>query len=228
MNAKPNIAPAIGIAAWLNAARLGEISKTDAANACETLTDAMIIQTASGGITWRTLVEQMSLIPNPLTVVLPVPGDPCGVPQTTAVNLESGFGVVAIGNGLLLGKDSDGLIRLHSESHAVTQPDLIQLRGDLQSTLQDAAEKLTAADLIGQREVIDTQLEQFAFEHLPPTISGRVIAELNSAARLVLVASHAVTHSTAIHSPSLDAMRVKVLGEVRRAAEQVMCALASR
>jgi len=224
----PPILPSIGITIWLNAARAGTVTATDAANACETLTDSIEMRTESTDSNWPNLVAQAKSCTNPLTVVHPVPGDPCGVPVVTTRTLDVEFGVVAIGDNFLLGKDNEGFIKLISQAHAVGQPDLNMLRSHLQHCVQIASERLHAEGLAGDRDQIDMELAQFEIEHLPPTMPSRTLKELHSVAKLSVVASHAIENSNALHSPSIDTLRIQLLTDVRRAAQKTMCGLVSR
>jgi hypothetical protein len=228
MIARSPIVPSICITAWFNAARKDGVTKTDAANACETLANCLTVSTDSGESSWPTLIEQACNSAVPLTVVLPVPGDPCGASPTAIRSLASEFGVIALSDGVILGSDSAGSLQLLQQAHAIPQPDMNLLRGELQRVVQVAADQLSVADLVGDREAIDDQLTKFSLEHLPPTISHIAVDELQTAAKLILVAQHAVDNSLALHSPSVDDLRIKLLNEVRRAAEKVMCGLVSR
>ena len=224
----PPMLPSIGITIWLNAARAGTVTATDAANACETLTNSIEIRTESTNSNWPNLVAQAKSRTNPLIVVLPIPGDPCGVSLATTRTLDVESGVVAIGDTFLLGEDNEGSIRLVAQMHAVAQPDLNMLRSHLQHCVQIASEKLHAEGLAGERDQIDVELAQFEIEHLPPTMPSRTLKELHSVAKLAVVASHAIENSNALHSPSIDTLRIKLLTDVRRAAQKTMCGLVSR
>jgi hypothetical protein len=224
----PPMLPSIGITIWLNAARAGTVTATDAANACETLTNSIEIRTESTNSNWPNLVAQAKSRTNPLIVVLPIPGDPCGVSLATTRTLDVESGVVAIGDTFLLGEDNEGSIRLVAQMHAVAQPDLNMLRSHLQHCVQIASEKLHGEGLAGERDQIDMELAQFEIEHLPPTMPSRTLKELHSVAKLADVASHAIENSNALHSPSIDTLRIKLLTDVRRAAQKTMCGLVSR
>jgi len=208
--------PAVLLGLWLNAARSGAVSTTDAANALESVTHQIDIATRGDESnrqisSWIGLVELVKSENEPVAVALPVNGDPAGIPAPVLMRIMRESGVVAINSDLLLLQQSDEIWVLQSEHHKVIHYDLSQTRRNLTEHLGLATGQLSASELIGDETEIRDALDSFRTLHLPPSLTKRSSDALELAARVIIVASGALTSATAIHSPSIDRQKVQVL-----------------
>jgi hypothetical protein len=208
--------PAVVLGLWLNAARSGAVSPTDAANAIESITQQIGI--AKGGSnsdvetsSWLELVRVAQKTNEPAVAALPVDGDQTGIPAGVLARIMRSSGVVAIGPSLLLCEQSDGFWILVSEPHKVFYYDLNQTRRSLTEEIATATDRLSASDLFGDESEILDALEAFHALHLPPHLSKRSKDALELAARVIIVADGAKASATALHSPSIDRQKVQVL-----------------
>jgi hypothetical protein len=223
--------PAVVIGLWLNAAHSGSVSQTDAANAIETITDQVEIDKddewpSSGISSLLELVREVCSASTPVAVGLPVDGDPAGIPSQVLVKIERSSGVVAINRELLLFQTPDGPWALAESSNTVMHYDLSQTRRNLMSQITTSAELLAASDLVGDETEIVGTLDAFQPQHLPPHLSDRSIGALELAAKIVIVASGAISNSAALHSPSVDRSRLEnlelLICESRRVLQSVV------
>jgi len=207
---------AVLLGLWLNAARSGSVSATDAANALETLTHQIDITTDGqssnvNNSSWIGLVELVKSENEPVAVAIPVNGDPAGIPASVLARIVRESGVVAINSDLLLLQQSDEIWVLQSEHHKVIHYDLSQTRRNLTEHLASATKQLSASDLTGDESEILDALDSFRTLHLPPSLTKRSLDAVELAARVIIVASGAIKSATALHSPSIDRQRVQVL-----------------
>lgn len=207
---------AVVIALWLNAARSGAVSMTDAANAVEVITEqlGMLSDAPDGSVEsspWQDLVDLVLQESNPVAVALPVDGDPAGIPSQVLTQIDRDFGVVAISNSALLVKRRGGSWIMIEATNKVVHHDLNQTRRILLEQIELAAKQLSASQLTGEQSHIRAALEAFRGLHLPPHLSKRSTDALEMAARVLIVAKGAISDSIAIHSPSLDRSRVAIL-----------------
>jgi hypothetical protein len=208
--------PAVVLGLWLNAARSGSVSPTDAANALESLTHQIDLTTdavdsSTNITTWLGLVELVKSANQPVAIALPIDGDPAGIPSSVLALLLRESGVVAIDSDLLLLQQSDEFWRLQTAHHKVIHYDLSQTRRNLTDHLALATKQLSASDLIGDESEILEALESFRSLHLPPSLTKRSVDTLELASRVMIIASGAIKSTTALHSPSIDRQRVQVL-----------------
>ena len=208
--------PAVVLGLWLNAARSGSVSPTDAANALESVTHQIDLATdavdSSTGIsTWLGLVELVKSANQPVAIALPIDGDPAGIPVSVLARLLRESGVVAIDSDLLLFQESDKSWGLQTAHHKVIHYDLNQTRRNLTDHLALATKQLSTSDLIGDESEILDALDSFRALHLPPSLTKRSVDALELASRVMIIASGAIKSTTAIHSPSIDRQRVQVL-----------------
>jgi hypothetical protein len=225
--------PAVVIGLWLNAAHSGSVSPTDAANAIETIIDQVDLRTdgewpSTGISSLLELVKAVCSTSTPVAVGLPADGDPAGIPSNVLVKIERASGVVAINRDLLLFQTPDGPWTLAGISNTVMHYDLNQTRRNLIIQITTSAELLAASDLLGDETEIVGTLDAFQAQHLPPHLSDRSIEALEMAAKIVIVASGAISNSAAIHSPSLDRIRLEnlelLICESRRVLQSVVTA----
>jgi hypothetical protein len=223
--------PAVVLGLWLNAAHSGSVSQTDAANAIETITDQVEIdkddEWPSAGISsLLELVRAVCSASTPVAVGLPVDGDPAGIPSQVLVKIRRSSGVIAINRDLLLFQTPDGPWTLAGVSNNVMHYDLNQTRRNLMSQITTSVELLAASDLVGDGTQIVGTLDAFQTQHLPPHLSERSIRALEMAAKIVIVASGAISNSAALHSPSLDRSRLEnlelLICESRRVLQSVV------
>jgi len=211
-----SLPPAVVIGLWLNAAHSGSVSPTDATNAIETITDQVDLSvddepTGSGISSFLELVREACSASTPVAVGLPVDGDPAGIPSRVLSKIERSSGVVAINRDLLLFQTPDGPWALADASNTVMHYDLSQSRRILLNQIEDSAHQLAASDLVGDETEIAGTLDAFQAQHLPPHLSDRSIGALELAAKIVIVAGGAITNSAALHSPSIDRIRLENL-----------------
>lgn len=207
---------AVIIALWLNAARSGAVSMTDAANAVEVITEqlGMLSEAPDGTVdssSWQDLVAVVLQESTPVAVALPVDGDPAGIPSQVLSQIDRDFGVVAISNSALLVKRRGGSWIMIQSTNKVIHHDLNQTRRILLEQIELAAKQLSASELTGEQSHIRAALEAFRSLHLPPHLSKRSTDALEMAARVLIVAKGAISDSIAIHSPSLDQQRGLIL-----------------
>lgn len=199
--------PAVVLGLWLNAARTGAVSPTDAANALETITGQMNIKDS----TWVELINVVKQTNEPVAVALPVDGDPAGVTANTLKKIVRESGVVAIDAELLLFQQADLSWTLMPEPSNVMHYDLSQTRRSLADQIAIAANRLSASELVGDETEIIDALDSFRALHLPPHLSKRSTDALELAARVMIIARGAIENTNALHSPSIDRRRVQEL-----------------
>lgn len=227
----PPTAPLAVIAAlWLNAARSGSVTPTDAANACETLFDQLGYELASEPIHPKMypmldLVSQAVASPTPVTVGLPVFGDPAGIPAQVLSAIDLSHGVAAITGELLLGKSTAGRWLVFESSHNIAFQDLNHARTQLNESISQATVLFAHAQLIGDDTAVMAELQNFRLLHLPPSLISRNVAAFELAARIRIVANNAISHSIAIASPSTDRKRIEVLQKMDRQARELLQAV---
>lgn len=208
--------PAVVLGLWLNAARSGAVSPTDAANALESVTHQIdlatnVVDSNVNISSWLGLVELVKSVNEPVAVALPVNGDPAGIPASVLAQIVRESGVVAINSDFLLLQQSDNRWVLQSENHNVIHYDLSQTRRNLTEHLASATKQLSVSDLSGDESEILEALDSFRALHLPPGLTKRSLDALELAARVIIVASGAIKSASALHSPSIDRQRVQVL-----------------
>lgn len=208
--------PAVVLGLWLNAARSGAVSPTDAANALESVTHQIDIVTNGDDSSveissWLELVELVQSANAPVAIALPIDGDPAGVPVSVLKRIVRESGVVAINSDLILHKQFDGFWVLQTVHHKVIHYDLSQTRRNLTDHLATATKQLSASDLIGDESEILDALDSFRALHLPPSLTKRSVDALELASRVIIIANGAVKSAAALHSPSIDRKRVQVL-----------------
>lgn len=208
--------PAVVLGLWLNAARSGSVSPTDAANALESVTHQIDFAThnadsSSNISTWLGLVELVKSANQPVAIALPIDGDPAGIPVSVLACLLRESGVVAINSNLLLFQKSDESWGLQPALHKVIHYDLNQTRRNLADHLVLATKQLSASDLIGDESEILDALDTFRALHLPPSLTKRSVEALELASRVMIIATGAIKSTTALHSPSIDRQRVQIL-----------------
>ena len=223
--------PAVVLGLWLNAAHSGSVSQTDAANAIETITDQVELDKddqwpSAVNSSLLELVRAVCSASTPVAVGLPVDGDPAGIPSQVLVKIQRSSGVIAINRDLLLFQTPDGSWTLAGVSNTVMHYDLNQTRRNLMSQITTSAELLAASDLVGDETEIVETLDAFQPQHLPPHLSDRSIRALEMAAKIVIVASGAISNSAALHSPSVDRSRLEnlelLICESRRVLQSVV------
>lgn len=208
--------PAVVLALWLNAARSGAVSPTDAANAIESVTQQIAIESSddSSGVaasSWLGLVEIVLKAIEPVAIALPVDGDPAGVPANVLTRIMRASGVVAISADLILCQLSNETWVLLAEPHKVLHYDLNQTCRILTAQIELATKFLSASELIGNESDILDALHAFRTLHLPPSLTKRSSDALELAARVNIIASGAIRSASALHSPSIDRQKVLVL-----------------
>jgi hypothetical protein len=224
--------PAVVLGLWLNAARSGAVSPTDAANALESVTHQINIATDGDDpsvniSTWLGLVELVKSAHEPVAIALPIDGDPAGVPVSVLKRIFRESGVVAINSDLLLLKLSDNSWVLQPVHHKVIHYDLNQTRRNLADHLALATKQLSASDLVGDESEILNALDSFRTLHLPPSLTKRSAEALELASRVIIIASGAIESATALHSPSIDQQRVRVLQDLITESRAVLQSVAT-
>jgi len=223
---------AVILALWLNAARSGFVSATDAANACETLADQLGYELASEPIHPKMypmldIVSRALVSDVPVTVALPVFGDPAGVPAHVLSQVDAQCGLVAIDETLLLACNAAGSWLVFETSHNVAFHDLNHARRQLNESISQATEFLASAALIGDSAEVEEELRNFRLLHLPPSLATRNQQALELAARIRIVANNAIQSSIAIASPSNDRKRIEMLQTLDRQARELLQAVST-
>jgi hypothetical protein len=210
---------AVLIGLWLNAAQSGSVTSTDCANAIETVADQFDVNDASdsadsGISSWLGLVSNVISARSPVAVGLPVDGDPSGVPIAVLSRIDREAGVVSINPNLLLGKSTSGIWEVFTDENKVIHYDLTQTRRSLAEHITSAAKQLAASDLVGDEAEIVKNLNEFKSFHLPPHLSKRSADALELASRILIISRGAIVNTNALHSPSLDQLRVRTFEEL--------------
>ena len=226
----PTTPIAVLIALWLNAARTGSVSATDAANACETLIDQLGYELAIEPIAPATYpmhdLVSLAMTSNvPVTVALPVFGDPAGVPAHVLSQVETNYGLVAITKNILLARSTSGSWQVFETLHSIAFQDLNHARTQFYETLSQATQFLAAADLVGDSAAIEEELRNFKLLHLPPSLQSRNVEALETAARIRIVANMATQSTMAVASPSNDRKRIEILKTLDRQARELLQAV---
>ena len=226
----PTTPIAVLIALWLNAARSGSVSATDAANACETFIDQLGYELAIEPIAPATYpmhdLVSLAMTGNvPVTVALPVFGDPAGVPAQVLSQVETECGLVAITKNILLARSTSGSWRVFETAHSIVFQDLNHARTQFYETLSHATQFLAAADLVGDSAAIEEELRNFKLLHLPPNLPSRNVEALENAARIRIVANMAMQSTMAVASPSNDRKRIEILKTLDRQARELLQAV---
>ena len=218
--------PAVLLGLWLNAAQIGSVSQTDAANALEAITEQVDVQIVNNSVglesSWLDLVRTAASAAEPVAVGLPVPGDPAGVPVGVLATISVDSGVVAINRTQVLCQDSNAEWILMNETNNVLHYDLNQTRRSLMEQISESANQLAASDLVGDETEILAALESFRTLHLPPSLTKRSVDALELASRVIIIASGAIKSATAVHSPSIDQQRLKVLQSLIKESRSVL------
>ena len=218
--------PAVLLGLWLNAAQNGSVSQTDAANALEAITEQVDVQIVNNSVelesSWLALVRAVASAAEPVAVGLPVPGDPAGVPVGVLATISVDSGVVAINRTQVLCQDSNAEWILMNETNNVLHYDLSQTRRSLMEQISESANQLAASDLVGDETEILAALESFRTLHLPPSLTKRSVDALELASRVIIIASGAIKSATAVHSPSIDQQRLKVLQSLVKDSRSVL------
>jgi len=218
--------PAVLLGLWLNAAQIGSVSQTDAANALEAITEQVDVQIVNNSVglesSWLDLVRTAASAAEPVAVGLPVPGDPAGVPVGVLATISVDSGVVAINRTQVLCQDSNAEWILMNETNNVLHYDLSQTRRSLMEQISESANQLAASDLVGDETEILAALESFRTLHLPPSLTKRSVDALELASRVIIIASGAIKSATAVHSPSIDQQRLKVLQSLIKESRSVL------
>ena len=219
--------PAVIIALWINSARKSAVTTTDAINALETIvaeTNSAISLVAelgtelSGG-----QVARLGLsAPDPVSVGLPIPGDPAGVPATILSQIEASAGVVALDREHLLVQHREIGWQIVATPHAIAHHDFNFAKTQLTSAIAEAANFLSQSDLVGDHSRISESLQKFRTMHLPPSLNQKHVESLELAARIHIVATGAIADSQAMASPSQDRMRIEVLRNLERDCLQLL------
>jgi hypothetical protein len=123
-------------------------------------------------------------------------------------------GVVAINTQILLCQSLESTWILISEPNNVMHYDLGQSRQSLAEQIAVAAARLSAGELIGDETKIINALDSFRALNLPPHLSKRSTEALELAARVIIISRGAIAGSSAVHSPSVDRLRVENLEQL--------------
>ena len=218
--------PAVLLGLWLNAAQIGSVSQTDAANALEAITEQVDVQIVNNSVglesSWLDLVRTAASAAEPVAVGLPVPGDPAGVPVGVLATISVDSGVVAINRKQVLCQDSNAEWKLMNETNNVLHYNLSQTRRSLMEQISESTNQLAASDLVGDETEILAALESFRTLHIPPHISKRSTDALELAARIIIIAQGAIANTSALHSPSTDRRRLQTLENLVTVARTVL------
>ncbi len=219
--------PAVIIALWINSARKNTVTTTDAINALETI----ISETNSTSGVDRDFGTELNggqvthiglSADDPVSVGLPIPGDPAGVPATLLAQIETSAGVVALDRDHLLVQLREVGWQIIATPHAIVHMDFNFAKTQLTSAISEAATYLSQSDLVGDHSRISESLQKFRTMHLPPSLNQKHVESLELAARIHIVATGAIADSQAMASPSQDRMRIEVLRNLERDCLQLL------
>jgi len=219
--------PVIALTLWLNAQRSGQVSATDAANACEFIAQTLELRSDNETTTWAAVVELAGQQQYPCIAVLPTNGDPRGLPATLLASIQLDSGALVIGQSHILYQDQNLIWTLHEQAHSVVQPDHSFSRRMFLEGLERATKTLTSADLIGDRSKVEAALDALMHTHLPPHVDQRLLISLDQATRVRVVTTTALNASLAPASRSTDNLRIATLQEIDVLARNLITAIAS-
>ena len=198
------------VSAWMNAALRGDVTATDAANACEHVSGQLEVSKRR----WRDLVAEATYA----RAALPVPGDPFGVP---IAGVEQ---AVALAQNLLLAKDSEWVVI--TEPHHVAPIDATWARTHLLTVAAHAQSVLDGLATTGDRTGIDHAVWQSGATW-PPGMSPRARSDAELATRLLIVSTAAREHADVPSSRSQAALMARCLSDVAAASRLLLCAATS-
>lgn len=219
--------PAVVLGLWVNAAKSGLVSHTDAANALETITDQVEINQAadisgSAPTPWMDLVTYANNQLDPVAVALPIEGDPSGVPAWLLSRLEPSSGVIALDNSALLVNHKDyGWSKVVCE-HAVNHQDFNFARSQMMRSLVEVTQTLSEVDMIGDALLVEESLKQAILPKLPPAVSEKHFESIELSLRVQVIATSAMRNSSVVASPSLDTVRIIALKRLQEDARKLM------
>lgn len=226
--------PAIELTIWLNQFRTGQITKSDARNACETITENELILHGEQVLPWTELLElEIFLAPKskpnelPFICALPIPGLTFGLSQPALAQIDPSAGVVLLSPELILASDHQANWCLMRSQNGFSTPNVRALRTELLDLVAESATELAALNLLGDREAIDEQLFKLRPVHLPPGLSTKTKQDLELAERIWLVTEYAFKSSTSVASPSNDQKRVALLTQLNRLSLEFLAAASS-
>jgi len=218
---------ALALTLWLNALRTGVITRSDAFNACETVTESNHVEYGQEQMSWDVVIGLVSELSNPCLAVLPVPGDFGGVPKQVTFDMDLVIGVVAIGNDHLLYRNTARTWILCKQDHAIVPLDAGHSRRIFLEIISRATEVLSQHHFLGDRALIEAELEKHSPIHLPPHIAKRQLDAIDQATRVRVVALGALTNSFSASSPSTDRRKIEILNEIDTTARNLLSAIAS-
>lgn len=218
---------AVALTLWLNALRTGVITRSDAFNACETITESNDLEYGQEQMPWDVVIGLVAELATPCLAVLPVPGDFGGVPTNVTSDMDLVAGVVAIGNDHLLYRNMSRQWILCSQEHAIVPLDAGFSRRSFLDILTRATDILSQHHFLGDRESIEAELERHSPIHLPPHIAKRQLDSIEQATRVRVVALGALKNSYSASSPSTDRRKIEILTEIDSTARNLLSAIAS-
>lgn len=215
------------IALWLNSARKGLVSVTDAANAIETISGEMAIELKPMNQdretkSWLSVVELTMGQSQPAAVAIPVDGDPAGVPAAVLAHMDRSAGAIAINAETILIRNKQNLWELVESVNTVIHYDINQTRRQLLEEIESSSKQLAGSELVGNEDDIVAALDAFRVLHVPAQLSKRNADAIELAARIKIVALGAITSTQAMHSPSLDQKRIQSLEKLASASRLVL------
>jgi hypothetical protein len=220
------------ISLWLNAARGGYVSNTDAANAIESITNQIEIADGMQALaitkTWLDVVNLAVHADNPVAVALPIDGDPAGVPVGLLAQIQRTAGVMALSNNLMLVQDHTQGWAIVTMENKIVHYDLSQTHRMLLEQIEKSATKLAASELVGDEGEVTSALKSFQTFHTPPHLTKRSCDALELAARIMIVAAGARSNAIALHSPSIDRRREAELTELLNHGRLVLQSVVAR
>lgn len=227
MSVKSEFPESVVIALWLNSARKGLVSVTDAANAIETISGDLGIEFKPMNQdretkTWLNVVEITMRQSQPAAVAIPVDGDPAGVPAAVLAQMDRSAGAIAINAETILIRNKQNLWELVESTNTVIHYDLNQTRRQLLEEIESSSKELAGSELVGNEDEIVAALDAFRVLHVPAQLSKRNADAIELAARIKIVALGAITSTQAIHSPSLDQKRIHRLEKLASASRLVL------
>jgi len=217
---------AISLALWLNAWRANLVSRTDTVNALESITNSFHVQIDSEEVSWVQFLDIVDFDPQSVSVALPREGDPQGLPIHVLGSMNMKSGAVALSSDSLLFEDTHQTWNVIKDNHRVHHISVSHARTNFTTYLTHAQSVLSAADLAGDRTIIDDALRNHEIFDVPAQLPTRLTEALTTAERVRLVAGMATDASVSFASPSRDDHKLSVLKEIDRHARDLMIAVA--
>ena len=215
------------LATWLDAARAGDVGRDDLADAVRGDDPRHLVSGLGEGGTLE-LHELPGALDGPVSLALPVPGDPLGLGGPQAFNLaamDAGQAVVAGPVGLVPVEDARTVVWQAFPADPVPWVDERETAVELRTTLAEVTRRLVDLDVASWQPDIPDLLMNLRHRPrlpLPPRYDGRRVETLDRALLCLEIVELALADDGgAVSSYEMDQRRA-ALGDLDRAARRAV------